>query len=82
MDPPAFEKYSIHWVLVLSLSVCVCLCLCICLFVSLCLGHCHRQMTSFQKIYGLYGLGHHIVEMNGDATMRDQQQPTEDSGTH
>ena len=24
------------------------------------------QMVSFQKIYGLYGLEHHIVETNGE----------------
>ena len=27
-------------------------------------------MMSFQKIYGLYGLEHHTVEINGDVTMR------------
>ena len=26
-------------------------------------------MISFQKIYGLYGLEHHTVEINGDVTM-------------
>ena len=26
-------------------------------------------MISFQKIYGLYGLKHHLMEMNGDVTM-------------
>ena len=41
-----------HFVFVF-VCVCVCLCLCICLFVSLRLGHCHHQMISFQKIYGL-----------------------------
>ena len=30
-------------------------------FVSLRLGHCHHQILSFQKIYGLYGLEHHTV---------------------
>ena len=25
-------------------------------------------VTSFQKIYGLYGLKHHIVEISGDVT--------------
>ena len=25
-------------------------------------------VTSFQKIYGLYGLKHHIVEKSGDVT--------------
>ena len=55
--------------LYLSLSVSVCLCLCICLFVSLCLSHYHHQMISFHKIYGLYGLENHTVEINGDVTM-------------
>ena len=42
----------------------------VCLSVSLHLGHCHHQMISCQKIYGLYGLEHHTVEINGDVTMR------------
>ena len=50
----------------LCLSVCLCLCLCIWLSVSLCLGSCHHQMISFKKIYGLYGLEHHTLEINGD----------------
>ena len=50
--------------LYLSLSVSVCLCISICLFVSLRLGHCYHQMISFQKIYGLYGREHHILETN------------------
>ena len=60
----AFKKYSIFGLgstLYLSLSVSVCLCL----FVSLCLRHCHHQIISFHKIYGLYGLEHHTVEING-----------------
>ena len=36
----------------------------VCLFASLGLDHCHHQMISFQKIYGLYGLEHHTVEMS------------------
>ena len=72
LEPPASKKNSIHWVLE---ALCICLSFvsdCLCLFVSLFLGHCHRQMISFQKIYGLHGLEHHIVEMNGNFTMRDQ----------
>ena len=42
----------------------VCLCIRIGLLVSLSLGHCHLQMISFQKIHGLYGLEHHMVEIN------------------
>ena len=57
----------------LSLSVYVCLCL----FVSIRLGHCHHQMISFQKIYGLYGLKHHTMEINGDVTMETDIQPME-----
>ena len=49
----------------MSLSLNVCLCL----FVSIRLGHCHHQVISFQKIYGLYGLKHHTMEINGDVTM-------------
>ena len=61
LEPPAFKKYSIQWV---SEALCICLCLCL-FFVSLRLGHCHHQILSFQKIYGLYGLEHHTVEING-----------------
>ena len=55
--------------LYLFLSVSGCLCLCICLLVSFCLGQCHHQMISFQKINGLHGLEHHTVEINGDVTL-------------
>ena len=34
-------------------------------------------VISFQKMYGLYGLKHHIVEIRGDVTMRDKQTTTE-----
>ena len=50
------------------------MCLCICLFVTLGLSHYHHQMISFQKIYGWYGLEHHVVEINGDVTMRTDEQ--------
>ena len=30
-------------------------------------------MISFQKIYGLYGLKHHTVEINGNVTLEDIQ---------
>ena len=36
-------------------------------------------VISFQKMYGLYGLKHHIVEKSGDVTDPDEQtnkQPT------
>ena len=31
-------------------------------------------VTSFQKIYGLYGLKHHMMEINGDVTMETNKQ--------
>ena len=31
-------------------------------------------VTSFQKIYGLYGLKHFIVEISGDVTKAEGQQ--------
>ena len=34
----------------------------------------HHQMISFQKIYGLYGLKHHTMEINGDVTMKTNKQ--------
>ena len=68
--PPCFSKIyqtlGLGSTLYLSLSVSMCLCLCICLFVSISLGHCHHQIVSFQKIYGLYGLEHHTVHCSGD----------------
>ena len=36
--------------------------------------HCHHQMISFQKIYGLYGLKHYLMEINGDVTMETDKQ--------
>ena len=38
-------------------------------------GYWIVDVTSFQKIYGLYGLKHHIVEISGDVTKvgRDEQ---------
>ena len=34
IEPRAFKKYSIHWVLVQDLeALCICLCLCLCVFV-------------------------------------------------
>ena len=36
---------------------------------------------SFQKIYGLYGLEHHTVEINGDVTMRTDNRTSEYSAT-
>ena len=32
-------------------------------------------VTSFQKIYGLYGLKHHIMEVRGGVTSRAQRVP-------
>jgi len=31
-------------------------------------------VISFQKMYGLYGLKHHTVEISGDVTDPDKQQ--------
>ena len=31
-------------------------------------------VISFQKMYGLYGLKHHIVEISGDVTDPDERQ--------
>ena len=70
-------KNIAYWVLE---ALCICLCLCLgvfvfgfCIFVSLRLGQCHHQMISFQKIYGLYSLKHHAVEINGNVTLEDTQ---------
>ena len=37
----------------------------------------HHQMISFQKIYGLYGLKHHTMEINGDVTMETNERTNE-----
>ena len=34
-------------------------------------------VISFQKMYGLYGLKHHIVEISGDVTDPDNQPTSE-----
>ena len=41
------------------------------------------DVIGFQKIYGLYGLKHHIVEIRGGVTRRDndERQTREDSAT-
>ena len=75
LEPPAFKKYSIHWVLE-ALCICICLCMCVFVFVFVFLSICHHQMISFQKIYGLYGLKHNTMEINGDVTMETDRQPT------
>ena len=36
-------------------------------------GQCILGVMSFQKMYGLYGLKHHIVEKSGDVTDPDGQ---------
>ena len=39
------------------------------------------RIISSHKIYGLYGLKHHILEIRGDVTMRDERRTTEDRAT-
>ena len=43
---------------------------------DLAVGYWIVGVTSFKKIYGLYGLKHHIMEIRGDVTKvgRDGQQ--------
>ena len=50
--------------------------MCVFVFVFVFLSICHHQMISFQKIYGLYGLKHNTMEINGDVTMETDRQPT------
>ena len=38
-------------------------------------------VISFKKIYGLYGLKHHIVEKSGDVTDAGQQTTSKDRAT-
>ena len=47
-------------------------------------GHWIVGVTSFQKIYGLYGLKHFIVEISGDVTKagRTDNQTRKDRATH
>ena len=39
------------------------------------------DVRSFQKIFGLYGLKHHVEEIRWDVTMRDGRRTTEDRAT-
>ena len=57
--------------------------LCICVFVYLYLGNEEvvvgewtMEVISFQKIYGLYGLKHQTMEINGDVTMETNKRRT------
>ena len=43
-------------------------------------GHWIVGVTSFQKIYGLYGLKHHIVEISGDVTKAGRDGRTNKQG--
>ena len=38
-------------------------------------------MINFQKIYGLYGVEHHMVEINGHAMGTDERKTSEYSAT-
>ena len=42
---------------------------------------CVARIISSQKIYGLYGLKHHIVEMRGGVTDAGQPTNSEDRAT-
>ena len=51
------------------------------LTLTCCQNHILSEDSS-QKIYGLYARKHHIVEMRGDVTMRDDdERTTEDRAT-
>ena len=54
----------------------------VCVFVIAITGHQHIVcVISFQKMYGLYGLKHHIVEISGDVTDAGQtNERTNDKG--
>ena len=43
-------------------------------------GHWIVGVTSFQKIYGLYGLNHHKVEISGDVTKAGRTDGTDGQG--
>ena len=64
-------KVEVEWSLGSNLYLSLSVSGCLCLLVSFPLGQCHHQMISFRKIYGLYGLEHHTVEINGDVTLGD-----------
>jgi len=40
-----------------------------------------QVLSENMKIYGLYGLNHHTVEISGDVTKAGQRQTTEDRAT-
>ena len=64
-EPPDFENiaYIVSYKNFVFFFVCACVSLSLS-FVSLRGGHCHHQMIIFQKIYSLFGLEHHTVEIN------------------
>ena len=66
------------------LFVFVCVCVSLSLYLSLYLSFCKSsspsipsQMISFQKIYGLDGLKHHTMEINGYVTLETDRQTEE-----
>ena len=78
--PLTFQKYStchvyLHLWPMLYLRICVFVYLYLCICKSDTREHCFWGpcIITFQKMYGLYGLKHHTVEIRGGVTRRDDK---------
>ena len=79
LEQSSFQKYTTCWVfLVLCHVLYLCICVFVCLYLCICVldtwqyQFWYPWIKCFQKIYGLYGLNHHTVEM----LPRRDNQPT------
>ena len=79
LEQSSFQKYTTCWVfLVLCHVLYLCICVFVCLYLCICVldtwqyQFWYPWIKCFQKIYGLYGLNHHTVEISGDVTKAGQ----------
>ena len=84
LTPLPFKKYNTCHVYLqlwpmLYLRICVFVYLYLCICKSDTREHCFWGpcIITFQKIYGLYGLKHHTVEIRGGVTRRDDERTNE-----
>ena len=86
--PLPFQKYSTcHVYLHLWPMLYLCICVFVYLYLCICKSdtgeHCFWGpcIITFQKMYGLYGLKHHTVEIRGGVTRRDDERTTNERQT-
>ena len=87
LEQSSFQKYTTCWVfLVLCHVLYLCICVFVCLYLCICVldtwqyQFWYPWIKCFQKIYGLYGLNHHTVEIlwrcyQGGTTNQPTDQP-------